>query len=53
MINLKNSHYKNIIFINDKIHETGRKYEEGYKESMKLIFDKEMPKWNFRVVTET
>jgi hypothetical protein len=38
--------------VDDKIYETGRKYAEGFKESMKLIFDEKMPKWNYRVVPE-
>jgi hypothetical protein len=31
-----------------KVYETGRKCAEGFKESMKIAFDKLLPKWNYR-----
>ena len=34
----------------DKVYETGRKCAAGFKESMKIAFDKLLPKWNYRVV---
>jgi hypothetical protein len=34
----------------EKVYETGRKCAEGFKESMKIIFDKVLPKWNYRAV---
>ena len=34
----------------DKIYETGRKVAKGFKETMKIIFDEYLPKWNYRVV---
>lgn len=37
--------------VDDK-YETGRKYEYGFKENMKLIFDEKLPKWNYRAIVE-
>jgi len=34
----------------DKVYQTGRKYAEGFKESMKIVFDDLLPKWNYRAV---
>jgi hypothetical protein len=34
----------------DKVYQTGRKYAEGFKEDMKILFDEILPKWNYRVV---
>lgn len=37
----------------DKVYATGRKYTEGFKENMKLLFDDYLPKWNYRAVPTT
>ena len=34
----------------EKVYQTGRKYAEGFKENMKIVFDEILPKWNYRVV---
>ena len=34
----------------DKVYQTGRKYAEGFKENMKIMFDEILPKWNYRAV---
>jgi hypothetical protein len=34
----------------DKVYETGRKCAAGFKESMKIAFDKLLPKWNYRAI---
>jgi hypothetical protein len=34
----------------DKVYRTGRKYAEGFKEGMKIVFDDIMPKWNYKAV---
>lgn len=34
----------------EKVYETGRKCAEGFKESMKIAFDKVLPKWNYRAI---
>ncbi len=36
----------------EKVYETGRKYAAGFKEAMKIVFDKVLPKWNYRAVPE-
>ena len=39
--------------IKDKIFKTGRKYSEGFKKEMKIIFDDYLGKWNYRVIPST
>jgi hypothetical protein len=34
----------------DEVYQTGRKYAEGFKEEMKIVFDEILPKWNYRAV---
>jgi hypothetical protein len=34
----------------DKVYQTGRKYAEGFKKDMKIIFDEILPRWNYRAV---
>ena len=34
----------------DKAYETGRKCTKGFKETMKIVFDDFLPKWNYRAV---
>ena len=34
----------------DKVYKTGRKYEVGFKENMKIVFDEILPKWNYRAI---
>lgn len=34
----------------EKVYETGRKCTAGFKESMKIAFDKVLPKWNYRAI---
>lgn len=34
----------------EKVYETGRKCAEGFQESMKIAFDKVLPKWNYRAI---
>ena len=36
-----------------KVYETGRKYAEGFKKTMKIVFDDLLPKWNYTAVPET
>ena len=36
----------------DKVYQTGRKYAEGFKEDMKIVFDEILPKWNYRAVPD-
>ena len=39
-----------LVNVIDKIYETGRKVAKGFKETMKIIFDEYLPKWNYRAV---
>ena len=34
----------------DKVYETGRKCAEGFKETMRIIFDDFLSSWNYRAV---
>ena len=40
------------VSILEKVYETGRKCAAGFKKTMKIIFDKFLPKWNYRAVPE-
>jgi hypothetical protein len=37
----------------DKTYETGLKVKEGFKENMRIVFDKVLPKWNYRTIPES
>ena len=41
------------VSILDKVYETGRKYAAGFKKTMKIVFDKFLPKWNYTAVPES
>jgi hypothetical protein len=34
----------------EKVYETGRKCAAGFKETMKIVFDTLLPRWNYRAV---
>ena len=36
----------------DKVYETGRKYAEAFKKTMKIVFDDYLPKWNYKAVPQ-
>ena len=36
----------------DKAYELGRKCSQGFKKTMKIIFDDFLPKWNYRVLPQ-
>lgn len=36
----------------DKVYETGLKCAVGFKKKMKIAFDKNLPKWNYRAVPQ-
>ena len=36
----------------DKVYQTGCKCAAGFKKTMKIVFDKVLPKWNYRAVPE-
>ena len=39
-----------VVNVLDKVYESGRKVAQGFKETMKIIFDEYLPKWNYRAV---
>ncbi len=41
------------VSILEKVYATGRKCAEGFKETMKIVFDRFLPKWNYRAVPQT
>ena len=41
-----------VVEILNKVYETGRKYAEGFKKNTKILFDKFLPKWNYRAVPQ-
>jgi hypothetical protein len=40
------------VSILEKVYETGLKCAAGFKETMKIVFDKILPKGNYRAVPE-
>jgi hypothetical protein len=38
------------VSILEKVYKNGRKYAAGFKKNMKIVFDKVLPKWNYRAV---
>ena len=36
----------------EKVYETGRKCAAGFKETMRIVFDKILPRWNYRAVPQ-
>ncbi len=43
---------KTRVSVLEKVYETGRKCAKGFKETMKIVFDKLLPKWNYRAIPE-
>jgi hypothetical protein len=37
----------------NKVYETGRKCAAGFEESIKIAFDRILPKWNYRAVPQS
>ena len=36
--------------VSTTVYQTGKKVAEGFKESMKIIFDQVLGKWNYRAI---
>ena len=34
----------------ERLYQTGRKYAEGFKENMRIVFDDLLPKWNYTAI---
>jgi hypothetical protein len=41
-----------IVNVLDKLYETGRKYAADFKETMPIVFDEYLPKWNYRATPQ-
>jgi hypothetical protein len=37
----------------EKVYATGRKYADNFKETMTILFDDHLPKWNYRAIPES
>nr|MBL0701087.1 ISAzo13 family transposase [Desulfobacterales bacterium] len=35
-----------------KVYQTGRKYSDNFKETMRIIFDDYLGQWNYRAIPE-
>jgi len=33
-----------------KVYQTGRKVADNFKETMRIVFDKKLGKWNYRAI---
>jgi len=44
---------KTFVHIIDKVYETGRKVATDFKETMRIIFDDFLPRWNYRAIPLT
>jgi hypothetical protein len=40
---------KVVAWINEKLYQNGRKYSENFKETMTIVFDEVLPKWNYQI----
>ena len=40
---------KVVAWINEKMYQSGRKYSENFKETMTIVFDEILPKWNYQI----
>jgi hypothetical protein len=38
---------KVMVEVVDQLYQTGRKYAEGFKKKMAIVFDEHLPKWNY------
>jgi len=41
---------KVVVNILDKVYETGKKVADGFRQTMKLVFDKVLPKFNYKAI---
>jgi hypothetical protein len=37
----------------NKVYATGRKYAKDFKKNLQIVFDKHLPKWNYRALPQT
>jgi transposase len=42
-----------IVKVVGKAYQTGRKVADGFKETMRIVFDEQLPQWNYRALPAT
>ena len=40
---------KVVAWLNEKVYQTARKYNQDFRENMKIEFDQILPKWNYTI----
>jgi hypothetical protein len=40
------------VTILEKIYQAGNKATKGFKEQMKIVFDRDLPQWNYRAIPQ-
>jgi len=40
---------KIVAWLNEKVYQSGRQYSENFKETMTIVFDQMLPKWNYQI----
>ena len=38
-----------VAWLNEKVYQNGRKTSENFKETMTIVFDQVLPKWNYHI----
>ena len=38
-----------VAWLNEKVYQSGRKTSENFKETMTIVFDQVLPKWNYHI----
>lgn len=38
-----------VAWINEKVYQSGRKYSDKFKQTMTIVFDEVLPKWNYQI----
>jgi hypothetical protein len=49
----KKAGLKVFVCIFNRIYETGRNVVEGFKESMRIVFDKHLGQWNYVAIPKS
>lgn len=41
-----------VVAVSHKVYQLGRKYADGFKQNMKILFDDHLPRWNYRAIPQ-
>lgn len=41
-----------VVNLTDKVYAKGRQVADGFKETLPIIFDEYLPKWNYRAIPQ-